>query len=704
MSSNAASAKIPADIQKKLKAGDLDAVEEIWIERVEKTPAELDFFTAVAQGVTKADTAETAHMLLQMLDDELSSKQLWPIRIEFLRRVGRQIYSNSDLHELIVDTLREMYGDKSHFEALFEKVGLDKAKEDIPKTWQKADRLENLMAFDVGAIVAMKEKGAGRISEVNMALESFKVDFEGGLELRVGFGGAAKLLRPLPANHILRRKLEDPKALEKLRDEDPSELLRLVLEGEGRSMSGAEIKKTLQGIVSPKKWNSYWNQARKNPQVLVDPKNKRAYMWAASTDDAQGAVWQAFLRASVRDQLTFLRRDAERDETLKKRMSTTLWQRGKDVAAKDPGLACEIYYYLEKSGITPPSNAPWRPEALVQKHEDLRPVLGNIQDRPMRESAYALVRKLRADWPQVYAQVLWQESDARALDSLSEALNGVEPELFEAFFDQLVSQPHKAPGAFTWLIERAADRPEWLSRNPGRLMQQLFFALTHGDFAPYRAARLVPMTESGGTLPRLLDHLDADQAVSAIEAVKKTPGLEDYQREPLITAIQLRFPKLHEEKEEALYALEGSINAKRAELKQLAEEEIPENRKAIESARELGDLRENFEYHAARRRHEYLSVRAGKLDEDLRRVRLIDPSAIRGDEAAIGATVTFRSAKDGSECAYSILGPWESDPERRILSNESDLAKKILGRKIGETVPLPEGSCEIVSVMGWSEA
>ena len=197
----------------------------------------------------------------------------------------------------------------------------------------------------------------------------------------------------------------------------------------------------------------------------------------------------------------------------------------------------------------------------------------------------------------------------------------------------------------------------------------------------------------------MLDHLTLDQAISALDTVKRSPGLEDYHREPLINAIHLRFPDLHKSKEAPLYATEASIKQKRRDLKHLAETEIPENREAIESARELGDLRENFEYHAARRRHEYLSDRAGKLDQDLRRVRQIESANVKGDEIIIGATIQFQG-QDG-EVAYTILGPWESEPEKHILSNESDLAKRLLGKKLGDKVDLPEGSHEVATIAPW---
>ncbi|MEM8930393.1 MAG: GreA/GreB family elongation factor [Acidobacteriota bacterium] len=698
MSSTAKNPPVPADIDALITEGKLDAVEDAWMQRIDQKPESLDWFLATADAITTLDP-EMAKILIQMLDDQLEDREAHSTRLALSKAWGQKIHKTSRLHEIILESLQALYGDRAHYDAMVDKVGLTKAVDDIPKTWQKAERFESLMGFDVGAIVRMKDKGAGRIEEVNMVLESFLVSLEGGLELRVGFGGAAKLLDTLEPDHILRRKLEEPEVLKQLRKDDPAELLRLVLDSEGRALTGAEIKQILQGVVTPQAWNRFWTAARKHPQVLQDPKNKRAYLWAESTEDAQDAVWEAFQKADPRQRIALLRRDGDRDEGLNKRMSVELWRSGEDCANAEPGLAVEVWLNLERSGMTPPSDAVWAPERLIGRHQDLTKLFAGVEDRPMRERAYELVRKNREDWLDVYSKAIWHETDARALDTLSNALFGIESERFEPFFDQLVSQPIKYPALFTWLVERAADKPQWMARNPLRLMKQLMFAMTHEAFAPFRAARLVPMVESGGTLPRLLNHLEADQAASALDAVKTSPGLEDYQREPMVNAIHLRFQALDQPKEAPLYATEASIRTKREELKHLAEVEIPENREAIETAREMGDLRENFEYHAARARHEYLSDRAGKLDADLRRVQPIRAAQVSSDEVVVGARVHF--AGDAGERSYTILGPWESDPDNDVLSNESELAQKLLGLGVGDDATLPDGAYKITAIEPW---
>ena len=694
MSAKSKSPKLPPEIQKHLAAGEVDAIEEAWMARVEKDPENLDYFLPIARSLIRTGGETTAQFLVELLDEQLEERELWPLRMQLMRELGKLYIEGDQMHRSILETLAKVHGHLPSYEQLVEKVGLLKAVEDIPKTWRKVDRLENLIAFDRGAIVVMDGKGAGRVEEVNLELESFKVVFESGLELRVGFGGAAKLLQPLTEGHILYSKMMEPQKLEKIRDEDPSELLRLVLESYNEPRTGAEIKLDLIGLVPEKSWSRFWSAARKHPQVLAAPGKKRAYTWAATSADAQDAVWDAFEAANLRQRIDLLRRDGQREPKLKGRMSRSLAASAHELVNTDPGTACEIWFNLEKNGELPPDMG-WSPVTVISDQDDPRTLFKNIQDRALRQRSYQIVREHRSDWQDILADLVWSESDSRALDLLHTLL--VEGERFDTFFDQLVSAPRKNPAAFTWLAERAADRPEWMARNPTRLLQQILFALGSDQFASYRAARLVPMAESGGTLPRILDHLDEDQAPAALLAVERSPGLENYQREPLVNAILLRFPELREDEEQPLYATPERIQAKREELKNLAEVELPQNRKAIEEAREMGDLRENFEYKAARQRHEYLSARATQLQADLDRVRPIDPSQVKGDEVIIGCRVSLESPT-GPARTITILGPWESEPEKDILSNESDLAKSLLGLKVESNVTIGEDAYTVTGI------
>jgi transcription elongation GreA/GreB family factor len=222
------------------------------------------------------------------------------------------------------------------------------------------------------------------------------------------------------------------------------------------------------------------------------------------------------------------------------------------------------------------------------------------------------------------------------------------------------------------------------ARNPLRLLQQIFTTMSRDEFAPYRL-RLLALAESGGTVPRLLTHLTEDQAPQAEDAVQRASNLEPYQREQLVNAIHLRFPMQRKDTGPAtLYALTESIDAKRQELHTIMTVEIPANRKAIEEARAMGDLRENFEYKSARQRHEYLNARASALNGELNRARPIDTTGMDISEVRIGTRVHLSGT--GKSRTVTILGPWESKPEEDIISYESDMAKEILGKSVGAAV------------------
>jgi len=696
--------------QNLLAKGDFDGIENEWLTRLEAAPDDLDYFVGVARALAGNGEDKRARVLLEMLDEQLREGR-WADRLELLRRAGTLLLPADKVHSAITSTLTKMYGDRSTFKGLAEAAGLHRATHDLPKTWEKVDRLESLLAFDVGTVVAMEGKGVGRVVEANLGLESFKVDFERHRGLMVGFKAAAKLLRPLAPEHVLRRKLEDPAGLKAA---SPPELLRITLQSFERPLTAGEIREVLSGIVGETQWTSWWGAARKHPQVLAGGTTRGAtrqtYTWAESSGDAQDSVWRAFDRAEPRRKLELLRREGARDRALRDRMAEDLGALAATaVEDGDPGLAWEIWFGLERSGGVPAqlaaaASTTWSPEALLAGLDAARlmRLFEGIDDRLLRERAYAMVRERRDDWPAIYRDAMTRETDPRALDTLAAGLAAGAPRELERFVDGLLTQPHRQPAAFAWLAERAAVDEELRARNPLRLLQQLLNSLNRDEFAPFRQ-RLLVLAESGSTVPRLLTHLTEEQAPQAEDAVRRAAALEPYQREQLVAALELRFQSLRRETAVPLYATPESIAAKHAELHHIMTVEIPANRKAIAEARAMGDLRENFEYKAARQRHEFLNSRAAALNGELARVRPIDAAAVDVSGVRIG-TRAHLVGRGGQQRVITVLGPWESRPEEDILSYESDLGKQLLDKAIGAEVDLGGESWTVSAITPYASS
>ena len=138
------------------------------------------------------------------------------------------------------------------------------------------------------------------------------------------------------------------------------------------------------------------------------------------------------------------------------------------------------------------------------------------------------------------------------------------------------------------------------------------------------------------------------------------------------------------------------------ELKRLKTVERPAIVKALEAAREHGDLSENAEFHAAKERQGFVETRVMELEDKLRRADVIDVSALSGNRIQFGATVRLADEDTEERTTYRIVGADEADIKEGLLSVTSPLARAVIGKSKGDTaeVDTPGGLkyYEIVNV------
>jgi transcription elongation factor GreA len=132
------------------------------------------------------------------------------------------------------------------------------------------------------------------------------------------------------------------------------------------------------------------------------------------------------------------------------------------------------------------------------------------------------------------------------------------------------------------------------------------------------------------------------------------------------------------------------------ELEHLKKVRRPETTNEIERARELGDLKENFEYHAAKDELSNIMRRITELETKLSKVRLIEDQNMDANTIFIGATVTVKD-EEGDTTKYTIVDSEEADPTKGKISVQSPLSQGLMGHKVGETVKvaLPNTTIEL---------
>ncbi|MDR2276582.1 transcription elongation factor GreA [Vagococcus fluvialis] len=130
------------------------------------------------------------------------------------------------------------------------------------------------------------------------------------------------------------------------------------------------------------------------------------------------------------------------------------------------------------------------------------------------------------------------------------------------------------------------------------------------------------------------------------------------------------------------------------ELKTVKRKEIVER---IKIARSFGDLSENSEYESAKDEQAFVEGRITTLENMIRFAQIIDNNNVSKDEVSIGRTVTFVELPDGDEEEYTIVGSAEADPFSGKISNDSPIAKALIGKKLKDTVTIstPGGDMEV---------
>ncbi|MCH4058163.1 transcription elongation factor GreA [Lapidilactobacillus gannanensis] len=120
----------------------------------------------------------------------------------------------------------------------------------------------------------------------------------------------------------------------------------------------------------------------------------------------------------------------------------------------------------------------------------------------------------------------------------------------------------------------------------------------------------------------------------------------------------------------------------------------------IKIARGFGDLSENSEYESAKDEQSVVETRISQIEEMLRYADVVDASNTDPDEVTIGKTVSFKEDGEDDEESYTIVGAAESDPSVGKISNDSPIAKALIGHKKGDNVEIetPGGSFKVVIV------
>ena len=581
---------------------------------------------------------------------------------------------------------------------------------------------EKLDALKPGTFCLHKSWGFGRIAEWNLLLNQIVIDFAGkkghGMQLQY----AAENLTLIPAEHFLARKATDLAGTKKLAKDDPAALVRTILESLDGQANAQQISDWMvPDLFNEAEWKKWWESARRQMKAsgsfsIPVKKTEPIQIRAEGISHADELI-EAFNRArQPKQQLAALEQIVKAHQQFKEpeKELQPVVAAIENVATRNQKLHPELAFefvlgrddLLEHFPQLKTTHIGLTLEKLIAEEERrLVSILPKLPAAKEKRILQALPAALGDRWS-ARALQLMQATHGRMVAQIPHVFRdaGQHAELQE-MLERSVREHSATSEMLVWLI---TEREDWRELINPELLAAILSALEREQHsAPGRASKLQRLLmEDRQLFQDMFGDSDVALARDAMRRLQLSPLFDELTKRSLLARIVKVFPDLEsmiagaqpQEKAAPLVVSWSSLERRKVEYEELVKKKIPENTKEIQVARSYGDLSENFEYKAAKQMQAVLVRRRSELERDLQNARGTSFEHPDTSRVSIGTVVTVRDKASKMKEAYTILGAWDGDPDRNIISYQTAIGQALLGKKAGEVVTLPNGEFEIVSI------
>ena len=580
-------------------------------------------------------------------------------------------------------------------------------------------RLRHLRSLKIGMLCYNSTWGFGIVEHIDYFYQNIEVDFERKGEHEMAFSYAAQALEALNDDHILAIKHNQPEELERLIKKEAAEVVRITLRSYG-AMSVTRLQETLTpSILSDADWKKFWAAARrelKNDAAVEIPKKR-----------SENIVLHK--RALAYDDEWFSRIVQERDiEGLFERFKEILEKKidASSEAARE-ALANRLTFIIKGA---PSARPEWKAEGFIYARIFNIEPAGLDTERLIRDliagDLVATLERLPSRQLQALLTLLIENDQDAVTATLSEVIPVVSHPVLNEIMTTLIAngveEDVRAIMASA-VARRTASAPMllWCQRSTDLVVK--WKLISKGDLA-FRIQEVLEVNSSGAMLRAqnqlrerfqqeewlhdVMGAMTEQQRRDFLRRTNEGQGWDALDRKSVVAKVLRRFPELQDiilppknaavQKKEIPFTSSRSYAERQKHLEKIMTVEIPENSKEIEVARSYGDLRENAEFKYAKERQGLLMAQGAQLAEDLEKVKPTDFAGVALDEVAMGTGVELAYASGMTE-TYYILGAWDQNEELSIISNETRLAKALIGHTAGEMVEIPAGECELKTII-----
>jgi len=608
------------------------------------------------------------------------------------------------------DEIFAMIGPDTDKRVMAEHIGLDA----VPAA-EAVRRFSTLVSLRAASPCFDKTWGFGIVRRIDGFDCKVEIDFDSKPGHRMTFAYAAETLQPLDETHLLTRFHRDPDGIRRLAVDQPADVVRLALESFG-PMAVPQLQDRLTPKIVPEaSWKTFWDAARKAIRKggLIDIPSKRTEpLRLRAAGCARDGAWADALREersmpSILDRIETALREGAPDLSTADNRAAALDRlvfviRG--AGARLPGLTARCAIAADTMGLGDAADVSM--DSLEVRWRNAAGLISALHDLParsVRPFLDLLRRRMGGAFDGLALEALPQFRAPVLNEILDVLLTGGRETACAERIRELVASKKADVEVLLWLHRNPSRWDEW---NLGRPFDfaTLAIAAMEKDHVGERLKAQNALRErfaKSESLRSLFAASEADIRLALFLRLKESSAWPPLERQAILGRVVKLYPELEDvlRNEPRVSAARLPVTSARSyreraeQLRKLIEVDIPQNSRDIGVARSYGDLRENFEYKAAKEMQGILLRRRGELEQALKSVQPTDFDGPTPERAGPGAGVEIETA-DGAREIFFILGAWDRDEALGIVSSDTQLARALDGKGAGEAVVVPDAAGE----------
>ena len=719
-----------------INLGNYNSCKEIWSILVQKIPQEIEFFQLLRRKISKVFGNIKTTTLMQELynwykDNAPGNPNYWDTAILILKQNLEIEPKDTWARKELIDCYKGKYDGHTHLADYIKSSNLAQSYRNV---FEAINDFEKHIAFDKGSYVFHRNWGVGLITKLDNDILTIDFGKKVGIRDNISLKMAVTALKPLAKDHIwvlkARNRVEEGDnaiPLAQKVKQDKKWTLKTIIKSYDNNCDLKTIKAELVrviekdgkkvdvGLLSTGEWTA-WNTAAKkiletDAEFGVNPNDINMYTVREHEISAEEKLSNEFKAqkqffARIEILMKFFYNDlTDNSSDLFSEMYSYFTGYLKNITKVNEYVLASYLVVRRISGEDKNLLFPVKETfaEIYNKLEDPRKIYEELKDyknTSLKEDFLECIKML-PDWNAQYIRLFPTVLDEKLLNKLvSEGFEADVQKLVRTAFEQ--SKDFRETVLFFF---KNCQEKEWYKNAGVSYEKQLITLINIMELTFREINNHVNTTENKKINKTAAQLLFADDSLFKYlnendeAAVKKIYTLIDdiVDIDPNYKAqtrskILAKYPdfkfRVSEEKTaqpKGMIVTAKMLEEKKAEAERIQTIEIPQNAKEIAEAREKGDLKENAEYKSAKEKQHMLNLSLSKLQEELNRATVFDPTTLTTTVVSFATVVTLHNNETDKDEEYTILGPWESDPDNNIISYMSPFGNHIMEKKVGES-------------------